>query len=80
MHNTEECAEPVFCHLIRDSFAIPLNVCSASINLCRHLQREIKKGPPSKAKFHCQLTFVSFYLYICLIKKIQCRFNFHINS
>lgn len=70
MHNTEEWAVPMFCLSIRDNFAVPLNACSTSINLRNHLEREIKKSPPSKAKFHCQLTFVSFYLYICLIKKI----------
>lgn len=69
MHYTEEWAVPVFCLLIRANSAVPLNACSTSINLCKHLEREMKR-PPSKAKFLCQLTFVSFYLYICLIKKI----------
>lgn len=43
MHYTEEWAGPVFCLLIRANSAVPLNACSTSINLCKHLEREMKR-------------------------------------
>lgn len=48
MHNTAEWAVPMFCLLIRDSFAVPLTACSTSINLCKNLEREIKRAHPAK--------------------------------